>query len=371
MKKIDNSALVPGIILARDVFDLNSGLLIISAGTTLTPELISRLERFDSIDIYVKEFSATVQEEHEKRLADKIAADHGRVIDRAKTLMSRNQEKAPDVNLLQNMVGDIQSQIELNSNVLLNLSHIKVFDDYLFTHVVNVAMLALIIGQQLKLDEVELKDLGLAALLHDFGMTKLEYSIYDHNRQLTAAEWEEVKRHPDYSVEMLQKSGNFSEKVLAGIKDHHERLDGSGYPSKKKAAEIGYFAKIIAVADVYDACISRRKYRKPLTPRRALKNLLGQSHLFDLDILRAFIAAMAIYPIGSIVRLNTGEIAKVVGCHRNEPFRPDIRVLLDAQRKRLSAPYRLNLTEEANLRIYIEETLEEEALIPIMELLEE
>lgn len=371
MKKIDNSALVPGIVLARDVFDLDTGILMISAGTTLTPELIKRLERFDSIDIYVKEFSATVQEEHEKRLTDKIAVEHQRVLNKAKTLMARNQEKAPDVNLLQNMVGDIQSQIELNSNVLLNLSHIKVFDDYLFTHVVNVAMLALIIGRQLKMSEEELKELGLAALLHDFGMTRLEYAIYDHSRQLTAAEWEEIKRHPDYSAEMVQKSGDYSEKVLAGIKDHHERMDGSGYPSRKKGADIGTFAKIIAVADVYDACISRRKYRKPLTPRQALKNLLGESHLFDLTILRAFIAAMAIYPIGSIVRLNTGQIAKVVGCHPNEPFRPDIRVLLDEKRNKLSKPYRLNLTEEANLRIYIEETLEEEALDPIMHLLEE
>lgn len=371
MKKLDNSALVPGMVVARDFMDPKSGLLIIGAKTVLTPEMIRKLERYAGAELYVQDMSSEIQEEYEQRLSEKIAGEHERVVNRARNLLSHGQNQAPELGVLEGMVGDIQSQIDLNSNVLLNLSHMRNFDDYLFSHVVNVSMLALLIGRQLHLDEAELKELGLTALLHDFGMTKLEYSIYDHTRELTLQEREQIKQHPFYGVELVQQSGSLSEKVLSGIMDHHERLDGSGYPRQLKGADISFYGKIIAVADVYDACISFRKYRKPQTPRQALKNLLGESHLFDLEILRAFVAAMAIYPIGSIVRLNTGYIAKVVGCNPNEPFRPDVRVLVDPRQQKLEPSYRLKLNEEANVRFYIEETLEEEQLSTIQSLLEE
>jgi HD-GYP domain-containing protein (c-di-GMP phosphodiesterase class II) len=371
MRKLDNSALVPGMVLARDVVDLKSGLLIIGAGMDLTAEIIDKLRQFEINEIYVKELSAALEDEHEKLLEGKIAAGHDRVVNRAKKLLDPTGTQSPTLETMRMMIGDLKGQIELNINVLLNLSYLKKYDDYLFSHVVNVAMLALIIGRQLQLSPDNLHDLGMAALLHDFGMSKLEHSVYDHDRPLTAAEWEQVRRHPEYSVAILQETGQYSQVVQNGVVDHHERLDGSGYPRHKKGPEISFFGKIIAVADVYDACISPRKYRPPLMPHPTLKNLLNESQLFDLEILRAFISAMGIYPIGSYVRLNTGVVAKVVGCNPKQPFRPDVRVILDQRHRKLDVPVRVKLTEEANFQTYIAGNLEEKEFRTLLPLLSE
>jgi putative nucleotidyltransferase with HDIG domain len=368
--KVDNALLIPGMVLAKDVFD-DSYTLMLSSGTALTAEMVERLKNYKSTDFFVKDLTMDLKEAHEKILIQQLSDDHTRVINTvSRNLKAAMENQTLDTDILKNMVDEIQSQINISSNVLLNLSHMKTFDTYLFSHVVNVSVLALIIGRQLKLSEGDREDLGLAALLHDIGMVKIDDAIFDHNRKLSSEEWVEIKKHTEYSVELLQSSGSFSPDIIAGILDHHERLDGSGYPKGKKGSEINYFGKIIAVADVYDACISPRKYRNRLTPRQALKNLLGQSHLFDLEVLRAFVAAMAIYPIGSLVRLNSGEIAKVIGCNPNEPFRPEIRIVLGKTKQKLPQPLRLNLMDEENILLYIEETLEEEQMESIYPLLE-
>jgi HD-GYP domain-containing protein (c-di-GMP phosphodiesterase class II) len=368
--KVDNASLIPGMVLAKDVLD-RSYTLMLSKGTVLTAEMVERLQNLEPADFFVKDLSADLKDEHEKIITQRLSAGHARVINAvSRNLKAVTENHSLDTDILKNMVDEIQSQININSNVLLNLSHIKTFDTYLFSHVVNVSVLALIIGKQLKLSDQDREDLGLAALLHDFGMVKMNNAIFDHDRKLSSKEWEEIKRHPEYSAALLKSSGSFAPDIIAGIMDHHERLDGSGYPQGKKGPEINYFGKIIAVADVYDACISPRKYRNRLTPRRALQNLLSQSHLFDLDVLRAFVAAMAIYPIGSFVRLNSGEIAKVIGCNSSGPFRPEIRIVLGKTGQKLPQPIRLNLMDEENTLLYIEETLEEEQMESIYPLLE-
>jgi HD-GYP domain-containing protein (c-di-GMP phosphodiesterase class II) len=359
MIKLDNSALMPGMILARDVFDLKSGLLMVSAGVVLTGEIIEKLQQFARIEVYVQELSAELQDQHEKQLMVGMKVEHERILNRARDIMTNAGEQPPDPQILHLMISDLQEQIELSSNVLLNLSHIKVYDDYLYSHVVNVAMLALIIGKQLRMSRNDLRDLGIAALLHDYGMVKLDHEIYDHDRRLSPEEWDQVKRHPDYGVEILQNTGQITPVILRGVLEHHERMDGSGYPSQKSGVELSLFGKIIAVADVYDACISHRKYRARLTPHVTLKQLLRDSHLFDLKVLKAFVAAMGIYPIGSYVRLNTGEVGKVVGCNPNEPFRPDIQMLIDRDCQKIIPSFRLKLNAEEQRHYFIACNLED------------
>jgi HD-GYP domain len=216
----------------------------------------------------------------------------------------------------------------------------------------------------------ELKELGMAALLHDFGMTKIDPGIYDQGNKLTPEQWQVMKKHPDYGYEMLSQN-DFSPQVLLGVRHHHERINGSGYPLGLKGPEISQYGKIIAVADVYDACISPRKHRKRFTPYEALKILLGDSHLFEIKILKAFIASMAIYPIGSFIRLNTGEIAKVIGINPGAPFRPEIRIYFDSSARKLDEPVRINLTAEEYTQTYVQETLERDESEKIYQLLDE
>lgn len=369
MKLAQVSALVPGMILAKDVFQ-NNGILLINKDTVLTAEIITKLKFWGFDEVEIEEPPISLKDQQEAAISPQIAAAHERVIGITENLMSSSEAKDIDTNLLRGMVGDLDSQIDLNTNVLLNLSHIKTHDNYLFSHVTNVAILAMIIGKEMKLTEEELKDLGLAALLHDFGMTRIDNNIYDNSQPLSPEEWLEIKRHPDYSIEMLKQSGRFSEEVLRGVHEHHERIDGSGYPRGIKGQDIHLFGKIIAVADVYDACISPRKHRKRMTPYDALKNLLSQSHLFDIQILKSFVACMAIYPIGSFVKLNTGQIAKVIGINHGAPFRPEIRIYQDQNGELLKPPIRLNLFDGQYLQTYIQNTLESEESEKLYDLVE-
>jgi HD-GYP domain-containing protein (c-di-GMP phosphodiesterase class II) len=216
----------------------------------------------------------------------------------------------------------------------------------------------MIIGKSIKLPADQLKDLGTAALLHDYGMIKLDRAVYDHDRKLTAAEWDQIKQHSRLGFEMLQSTGHFSETILQGILEHHERYDGSGYPFGKHGGKLSLFGKVIAIADVYDACVSTRKHRPRFTPHEALKNLLGNSNLFDLSVLKSFLTAMAIYPVGSIVKLNSGEIARVVGINHGQPFRPEIRILCDRNQIKLEPAIRINLLERDYSHTYIMEILD-------------
>lgn len=369
MKSVQVSVLVPGMILAKDVLQSN-GILLLNKDTVLTAELITKLKFWGFTEVEIEEPPISLKDQQEAALAPQIAAAHERVVGITENIMSSGDTKEIDANLLRGMIGDLDSQIELNTNVLLNLSHIKTHDNYLFSHVTNVAILAMIIGKELKLSEQELKDLGLAALLHDFGMTRINRSLYDKSQALTPDEWLEIKNHPNYSLELLKESGSFSEAVLRGVHEHHERIDGSGYPRGIKGSDIHLFGKIIAVADVYDACISPRKYRKRMTPYEALKNLLGQPHLFDIKILKSFVACMAIYPIGSFVRLNTGETAKVIGINHGAPFRPEIRIYFAQNGELLNPPIRINLFDGQYMQTYIQNTLEREEVEKIYEMLE-
>jgi HD-GYP domain-containing protein (c-di-GMP phosphodiesterase class II) len=370
MKTIAVEALVPGMVVARDVYTRN-GQLIVSEGTKLTLDIIMKFTNWGIFAISIEEPTFSQKDQQEKLIAAQISVAHDRVVGITENIFANNDTGAIDPDLLRGMVGDLDNQLELNSNVLLNLSHLKSYDNYVYLHSVNVCVLTLIIGKKLKLSVNELHDLGLAAVLHDYGMIRLDSAIFNHERRLTDAEWLKIKGHPYDGYEMLKKSGAFNEAILAGILDHHERLDGSGYPNSKNGDRIHLFGKIIAVADVYDACISPRKHRPRLTPNEALKNLLGQAHLFDINILKAFVAAMAVYPIGCFVRLNTGEIGKVIGINDSSPFRPEIRIVLDRQRQKLEPPIRINLLDEEYVHTYIAETLSGSELDEVYRLLEE
>lgn len=361
MRTVKTETLVPGMVLARDVYDRN-GLLIIGAGSILTYDYLTKLNNWNIVEVAIEELTTSLKDQQEEAVSAQIAVVHDRAVEVAENVLVETESENIDLALLHGMVDDLNNQIELSSNVLLSLSHLKNHGNYLYSHSVNVCVLALLIGKSLKFSAVKLRELGVTALLHDYGMIQLDPLVYDHPHKLTDEQWTQVKRHPHFGRETLASSGKFSEAILSGIMDHHERCDGSGYPAGKNDKAISEFGKIIGIADVYDACISPRKYRPRIIPHQALKNLLGQSSLFDVTILKSFLSVMAIYPIGSIVRLNSGEIAKVVGINPGQPFRPDIRIVLDRMNQILHPPVRINLLDQEYTQTYIMEILDGENL---------
>jgi HD-GYP domain-containing protein (c-di-GMP phosphodiesterase class II) len=195
---------------------------------------------------------------------------------------------------------------------------------------VNAAILSALIAQELKLPNHKIMQIIIGALLHDVGMLRLPKEILDKRGGLSEAELQRMKNHPLYTHKIVSKELLYPEDVGLIALQHHERWDGEGYPRRVSGNAIDMGARIVSVADAFEAMVSQKSYRNSMMGYQAMKNLLSDnSRRFDPDVLKAFIQTMGIYPIGSIILLNNGALARVTEVHGDAPLRPKIRVLID------------------------------------------
>ena len=242
--------------------------------------------------------------------------------------------------VVSSMVEDITS----NPDAIMNLINIKSFDDYTFTHNINVATISVLIGQQLGLPTADLQELGMGALMHDVGKLKVSLAILNKDGKLTDAEFAEMKRHPKYGYEILCKSNDISEKARMVALQHHEKFQGKGYPEGLQGTQISLFGRICAIADVYDALTTDRPYRVALAPYDAVKIVMsGVGNQFDPDVLKGFIQKISIYPAGSLVQLNDSSIALVLHPNPKSVLRPQIKLLKDKMGKRVTKREEIDL----------------------------
>jgi len=224
--------------------------------------------------------------------------------------------------------------------------------DYLVIHGVNTTIIAIIGGKELKLGELDLKQLSYACLLHDIGMQKIPKTILNKTGKLSDEEFNIIKSHPITIYKQLSKVGILSQSVLDAILQHHEQYDGNGYPRKINGEKINIFAKIISVADTFQAQIASRVYRKSKTGYLAMKSVLAEAkNRFDPAVLRAFLLTLSIYPPGSLLQLNNNAIVTVVSVNTDAPLRPKVRILIDEFGDKITEPVILDLKEEAELYI--------------------
>ncbi|MCL2127937.1 MAG: HD domain-containing protein, partial [Treponema sp.] len=174
----------------------------------------------------------------------------------------------------------------------------------------------------------------IGSLLHDAGMLRLPKEIMEKRGGLTETERQRMRSHPLFSQRMVTKEMNYPEEVGEIVLQHHERWDGEGYPYHFPGEKIDIGARIVSIADAFEAMVSPKPYRNSIVGYQAMKNLLADnSRRFDPDILKAFILTMGIYPIGSIVLLNNGVIARVSEARANAPLRPRIQIIIDEYKK--------------------------------------
>lgn len=210
-------------------------------------------------------------------------------------------------------------------------------DMHLAKSSVNSAILSAIIGIQMKLPAHRLLHLVTGALLHDLGMTSVPDSITQKKTDLSEAETQKMRAHPLHSHKIIAKELGYPEDIAKIGLQHHERWDGEGYPRRLRGEDIDILARIVSVADAFEAMVSRKPYRNSMIGYAAMKNLLADnSRRFDPEVLRVFVKSMGIYPIGSIVLLNNGAIARVVDVHRDTPLRPKLRILIDENSRQYS-----------------------------------
>lgn len=222
---------------------------------------------------------------------------------------------------------------------LMSLTAIKNFDEYTFAHSVNVCILSVGLGTRLGLSKKKLSELGYAALFHDVGKVKIPLEILNKPEELTGEEWEKIRKHPVLGVKMLlSKRGldRFSLRAMVVSFEHHLRMDLSGYPHLSFKKDLNLCSRIVTIADVYDSMTSGRVYAKtPLTPDEALRKMMDQAGTsFDPILLKVLINMLGIYPVGSVVLLDSREVGVVMKANPDELSRPGVAIIADKEGKK-------------------------------------
>jgi len=325
MRRIKITWAKPGDILGYPIFR-QDGAILLNTGVKLTREYIEQLKSLGVTHIYVQDdISQDIEISDPISIQTKIEAL--RVI--ADTYHRSCKGLSLDVRALRKIVDDIVDEILSSEQVLLNLRDIRSFDNYLFSHSLGVTVLSIVIGKNLNRDDKFLRDLGIGCMLHDIGKLDIPKEILDKPDRLTEEEFGIVKFHTQYGYRrILDQDGELPATSAHVAWEHHERLNGRGYPRGLIGEKIHIFSRIAGVADVYDAMTVDRIYRKAYPPNEAVEFIMGASgSLFDYEIVKAFLRSIAPYPVGDIILLNTGDIAIVIDINREFPLRPVVRVI--------------------------------------------
>jgi HD-GYP domain-containing protein (c-di-GMP phosphodiesterase class II) len=246
----------------------------------------------------------------------------------------------------------IVDQVLHEEAAMLGMTTLRDYDEYTFTHSVNVCILSVALGQKLGFNKLQLFELGLGALFHDVGKARVPLSVLNKEGRLDKEEWRVMSQHPDFGLMLLFDLHGFEEppyRAMLTAYEHHMRTDFSGYPRVIRRRWLGFFSRIIAVADAFDAATSKRSYQYiPFPPDEVLREMRDNpSRGFDPVIVKAFINMMGIYPVGTLCILDTGELAVVVAPNPNpeELHRPLVRIVSDASGRKLPQPPLVDLSE--------------------------
>lgn len=231
----------------------------------------------------------------------------------------------------------------------------------LATHHVNVAILGLAIARELELPQQDLERFAFLGLVHDLGMARIPESILGAPRRLTREEFRTITEHPGHTREILRQAGSQYHDIAEIAHQEHEREMGQGYPLGLRGDQIDELAKIVGVADVYEACTHARTYRKTFIPYEALQELIEmRGDFFHPRYIKALMNAVTVYPLGSYVQLNTGETGRVLATNRKNLMRPTVELLWNARGGRLGSPKTVDLAESPFL--FVSKPLSEELL---------
>lgn len=223
------------------------------------------------------------------------------------------------------LVGRLVATVNANGSVLRLLSVLKEYDEYTYTHCVNVAAMGILFGKHLGLPDNQLEVLGMSGLMHDVGKCLLPSELVNKPGPLTGPEYEVMKRHTVLGWDYIKDQPGIPTPTAVGVLQHHERLDGTGYPGNIAGADIPGISRILSVLDVYDALTSDRVYRNRMSPHKALRTLYEKrGKAFSESVLDGFIKCVGVYPPSSVVQLKNGCYAVVTGYDERQPLQPDL-----------------------------------------------
>lgn len=357
-------AVSEGCYLAKTIYD-NNGRVLLRQGVMLTESLIKKIRSIDIYSMYIQdEYSSDIIEDvikpelrqkAIKAVKDTFQNFEKQILNSARNLSSQKQkdyikQKQQYFETMGQVAENIVEEILAQKNAIINIVDIKNMDNYTYQHSVNVAILSLVIGMQLQLSRQELHQLCLGALLHDVGKVLLPKEIVQKYENLSPEEFELVKQHASKGYEYLKNSQDIPAASRMIVFQHHERVNGDGYPERRKGEQINNLAKIVAVADSYDKITSDRPPKRGVSPNEAVEYIMASGgRFFDYEIVKAFTRVVIPYPAGTLIRLSNGELAVVEETNPLYPLRPVVKIVKSSGPNRILN--KLNLTMELNLVI--------------------
>jgi len=322
-----------GLFLSEDMYDIN-GHLLVRKGTQVTSKIITQLNSSGVFSLYIDDRYS------QNELHPPISSDLRLQIIREMNLMYEiirlRHEGGKDVNesyikhlpRVLDLADHVHYEIMRTSRQYINFTDIKMRDFYTVSHSVNVAMLALLLSIDAGVPKDRQKDLFLGALFHDIGMNYIDERVFMKNGKLDVQEFLKIKEHPKKGYELFKDFSFANSYMKIIVLQHHEKLDGTGYPSQNRDNEIHTLARITAIADSYDAMTSDRPYSRAVSPQQALQYLDQSSgkHL-DPTLTQLFTRKVQPFPEGALVRLSNELVALVTTANRNEPLKPTVQLI--------------------------------------------
>lgn len=356
MRLLPISKCAPGMKLAKKIFS-EDGIVLLGDGMELTSRLIDRLQQCGIQYVYIEDSRTEdvkvpnlISEDTFRTALKEIRTNFREMMDRPK--MKKGVAYPYIAQPFKNMMNMIIDDLSSHKDAMIMLMNMGSVDHYLFQHSLNVCVYTTLLGMSSGYSREETMTLGMGALLHDIGKTQISENLLKKPGSLSRDEFEIMKRHAVIGYRMLKDQPNLPLLVAHCAYQHHERLDGSGYPRGIKGNEIHEYAKWIGLVDSYDAMTTNRVYHKPILPHDAVERLYaGSEILYEQRMLQQFRDKVAIYPIGITVKLSSGESGVVVDLNYSYPHRPIIRILSNEAGEELKCPYEVDLSKQLSLMI--------------------
>lgn len=356
MRLLPLSMCLPGMRLQQNIYSADR-VILLAENVELTEHLLKRLKSHGITYLYVHDHRTEDIEIHEPLRMEtkaKVLVEIRSTF--RKMINDSNSDKSNSYSYLgkkfRELFSLILDDISDHKEAMSMMTNICVMDSHLYQHSMNVCVYTSILGAAQGYSREELFTLGLGSLLHDVGKMKIPKDILFKSGKLTDDEFKEIQKHTIYGFKMLKDEANIPLLSAHCAFQHHERINGSGYPRGISGNEIHDFAQWIGIIDSFDAMTTHRIYRKATLPHYALDILMAESGtLYDKQKVEIFRNKIAIYPIGMTVSLSTGEIGVVVDLNNDYLQRPVVRILKDADGQDLYTPYEIDLSKNLSLMV--------------------
>ena len=297
---------------------------LLKKGVILTKDKIEKLSNFNISGVYIDDGRKNpILDENLRKESVLAVKEIFSICENAYSILNEYTLKQ-----IENISEKLVDNIYRDKQISVSISDLQTYDLNTYLHSISVTVISIAIGTELSLDKKTLCRLGVCALLHDVGKIEIPIEIINKPSKLTKEEFEIVKTHAQAGGKYFIEDKFISDDIYGGIISHHEKYNGTGYPNALKNEEIPLFARIISVADVYDALTGNRPYRDPIKPLEAIEYIMaGVGISFDYNIVKAFLRKIEPYPVGSYVKLSNKCRARVIKGNKENPLRPIIKVL--------------------------------------------